>query len=259
MLSDLKCFRCCNWLHFDCVHHHGTGKLDEQTNELVLGGKDRISVVYYRAGYTPNDYGPDGVEWKARELMEWSTAIKCPSIGYHLIGSKHFQTIFAQKEVLLRYLSESEADRLRAVFVGLHSLQHHETDKAVQSVMADAKRNHRGYVLKPQREGGGNNYYNEQIPAMMDKLSAKELAGYILMERIYPKEVETVQVRNYESFRVKAICEIGIYSTFLHDGSHREPVIDRVSGTLLRTKQAEVTEGGVATGYAVLDSVVLAD
>merc|ERR1712187_55234 len=101
---------------------YAQGALNKKSKELIIDNKYRISVVYYRAGYTPNDYGLKGIEWRARELMELSTAIKCPSIGYHLIGSKAFQTIFSQRKVLTKYLTESEADKLMSVFVGLYSL-----------------------------------------------------------------------------------------------------------------------------------------
>ena len=229
---------------------YAQGTLDKKTKELIIDDEYRISVVYYRAGYTPNDYQLEGMEWRARELMEFSTAIKCPSIGYHLVGAKVFQTIFNQKKVLLKYLDVTEADLLLSVFVELHSL-----GDCDESMFDDAKKNYQKYVLKPQREGGGNNYYNKCVPDMLNKLSEKDLAGYILMERIYPKEIETIQVRNCKMFAVNAICEMGIYSAYLSDGNGK-PLIDKVCGSLLRTKQAEVTEGGVATGYAVLDSIV---
>ena len=44
-----------------------------------------VSVVYFRAGYTPNDY-PTEKEWTARALVEHSFSIKCPCISYHLAG-----------------------------------------------------------------------------------------------------------------------------------------------------------------------------
>jgi len=43
-------------------------------------------------------------EWKARLLMEQSSAIKCPSISYHLAGSKKIQQELAKPGVLERYL-----------------------------------------------------------------------------------------------------------------------------------------------------------
>jgi hypothetical protein len=61
-----------------------SGKSSRQA--LFVDGKE-VAVVYFRAGYTPNDYhGED--EWAARELVERSAAIKCPSIAYHLVGAK---------------------------------------------------------------------------------------------------------------------------------------------------------------------------
>eukprot|EP00494_Astrolonche_serrata_P024875 UN25135 len=48
-------------------------------NELIID-KRAISVVYFRAGYTPRDY-PTENEWKAREKIEMSTAIKSPSVA----------------------------------------------------------------------------------------------------------------------------------------------------------------------------------
>lgn len=39
------------------------------------------------------------------------------------------------------------------------------------------------------------------------------------------------------------------------DGSNI--VLDETIGSVLRTKQSNVTEGGVASGYAALDSIVL--
>ncbi|KAH1079280.1 hypothetical protein GLYMA_19G237700v4 [Glycine max] len=62
-----------------------------------------ISVVYFRAGYTPKDY-PSESEWRARLLMEQSSAIKCPTISYHLVGTKKIQQELAKPGVLERYL-----------------------------------------------------------------------------------------------------------------------------------------------------------
>ena len=47
-----------------------------------------VSVVYFRAGYTPNDYDDGGVAWRARLTIETSAAVKCPSARYQLVGAK---------------------------------------------------------------------------------------------------------------------------------------------------------------------------
>lgn len=41
-----------------------------------------------------------------------------------------------------------------------------------------------GYVLKPQREGGSNNYYGEDIYKVLQKSSVQERKNYILMEKV---------------------------------------------------------------------------
>jgi glutathione synthase len=63
-------------------------------NELYLA-----SVVYFRAGYSPDDY-PTEAEWDARLLIEQSSAIKAPSIGYHLAGTKRVQQRLAEPNII---------------------------------------------------------------------------------------------------------------------------------------------------------------
>lgn len=64
----------------------------QQLNNLVCffiwsRGNDLVSVVYYRTGYEVEAY-PTQNEWSVRLLIERSRAIKCPSIQYHLAGTK---------------------------------------------------------------------------------------------------------------------------------------------------------------------------
>jgi len=42
------------------------------------------------------------------------------------------------------------------------------------------------YVMKPQREGGGNNIYGSAVADSLKTMSSNELKAYILMERIFP-------------------------------------------------------------------------
>jgi len=49
-------------------------------------------VVYFRAGYDPSCYHGHR-EWEARLLVERSMAIKCPSVHYHLSGTKKVSEI----------------------------------------------------------------------------------------------------------------------------------------------------------------------
>lgn len=52
-------------------------------------------MAYFRCGYTPADY-PGEAEWAAREAIERSAAVKCPSVAYHLAGTKRVQQVSAR-------------------------------------------------------------------------------------------------------------------------------------------------------------------
>ncbi|XP_042434728.1 glutathione synthetase, chloroplastic-like [Zingiber officinale] len=217
---------------------------------LIIDGKP-VAVVYFRAGYTPNDY-PSEAEWGARLLIEKSSAIKCPSISYHLVGTKKIQQELAKPNVLERFLDNSEdIAKLRKCFAGLWSL--YDAD-AVKSAIEKPDL----FVLKPQREGGGNNIYGDDLRKALIELQQKgteELAAYILMQRIFPTASPAFLVREGVWFRENAISELGTYGAYLR--SKDKVIINDQCGYLMRTKVSSSNEGGVAAGYAVLDSIYL--
>lgn len=248
-----------------------------------------ISVVYYRSCYTPTDY-PTDVEWDSRLLIERSRAIKCPSIGLQLAGAKKVQQVLAEPGRLEKYLSSSsspststlpglsqaEMIELRSSFTNLFPLDDTLLGQEALKMAYDTPAR---FVLKPQREGGGNNIYRHSIPPFLDNLAsldasrseeggAKEREGYILMDLIeVPKGVESVMVRAGSGIaaRGEAVSELGIYGYALFEStSHREKGASEMTmlenencGHLLRTKGVESDEGGVAVGYSVIDSVCL--
>lgn len=54
---------------------------------LCFSDGKEVAVVYYRSGYSPDQYHTNK-EWETRLMLERSKAIKCPSIQYHLAGTK---------------------------------------------------------------------------------------------------------------------------------------------------------------------------
>lgn len=95
---------------------------------VYFSGDINVSVVYFRAGYEPNHY-PSSNEWDARYLIEKSLAIKCPSIHYHLAGTKKVQQALAKPGILKRFLTDDA--KIRAItetFTGLYAMDHHTED-----------------------------------------------------------------------------------------------------------------------------------
>lgn len=81
-----------------------------------------VSVVYFRAGYEPGHY-PTQNEWEARYTIETSKAIKCPSIHYHLAGTKKVQQALAKPGILNRFLTDDvKIKSIQNIFTGLYSL-----------------------------------------------------------------------------------------------------------------------------------------
>jgi glutathione synthase len=129
-------------------------------------------------------------------------------------------------------------------------------------------------VLKPQREGGGNNVYKSDIPAFLERLPKEERAAWIVMEMIEtPREVGGYLVRSGaggELVRAEVVSELGVFGWALFGEGVRSfdvegvktkntNIVEKEIGWLVRTKGKESNEGGVATGFSVLDSVVLVD
>ncbi|CAN7101652.1 unnamed protein product [Brassica rapa subsp. narinosa] len=236
-------------LYFSLAEVETEGSVQEDGN-LIVDGQE-VSVVYYRSGYTPRDY-PSESEWNARLLIEQSSAVKCPSIAYHLAGTKKIQQELAKPGVLERFMdNKDDVAKLRKCFAGLWSLDDPEIiKKAIEKPEL--------FVMKPQREGGGNNIYGDDVREnllRLQKEGEEENAAYILMQRIFPKVSNVFLVREGVYHRDQAISELGIYGAYLRN--KERVIINEQSGYLMRTKVSSSDEGGVAAGFAVLDSIYL--
>ena len=227
------------------------GTVDETTGHLTVGGKV-ASLVYFRAGYTPSDYFGDA-EWAARRTIERSSACKCPTVAMQLAGSKKVQQDLAKPGVVERFAESADAAALmRTCFAGLWGLDELDSDADAQRAVRDAISNPDGYVLKPQREGGGNNMYGNEL---CEKLQSEDdLSDLVLMQKILPPSHRTTMVRRGMHETMDTLSELGIYGVLLRIDDNVE--VNREAGLLVRTKPAVSAEGGVAAGFAVLDSPI---
>lgn len=174
-----------------------------------------VSVVYFRAGYEPNHY-PSQREWDARWLIERSAAIKCPSIQYHLAGTKKVQQALAKPGVLARFVSDpAQVKAISYIFTGLFSLDDTpEGHAAIAMAINDPER----YVLKPQREGGGNNVYGADIP------EALNVIVYLFLDILFINRFFTVYIENDS---IGKVCmdfngtHFSAHFSWLYDSSER--------------------------------------
>ena len=232
-----------------------------------------VTTCYFRAGYSPTEY-PNDDAWSARLHIERSAAIKCPSILTHLAGSKKIQQILVTPSSphLEQFLArakgipdpDSMASRIRATFAAIYPLDATSAGKHAIS-LATSRTESAGYVLKPQREGGGNNIYGTKIPTFLKELGDNELKwkGHILMELIKPPSLRNHIFRNGKVVSGEVIGELGVFGACLwrkgKDGGVLQVMEIFEAGHLLRTKGRESEEGGVAAGFGSVDSVCLVD
>jgi glutathione synthase len=245
-----------------------------------------VSVVYFRAGYGPDDYKGQS-DWDTRALLERSAAIKCPSVALQLAGAKRVQQALAAPGVLERFLLDpargavlpaTDVDALRESFMGMWPLDN--SDEGREGTRLAQEEAHR-FVLKPMREGGGNNVYRGDIPRALAEMRARDAAAgpgadekqtYILMELIdvppssgaYLLRAPPGGTRDNapEAAAVRAedtVSELGTYgfALFRAQAGRAEELRMHSEGHLLRTKARESDEGGVAVGFSVLDSPLL--
>jgi len=74
------------------------------------------------------------------------------------------------------------------------------------------------YVLKPQREGGGNNIYGADIPAALLGMTELERSAWVLMERIFPPISKGYMVRPGGPVIpeiVDLVSELGIFGAII--------------------------------------------
>ncbi|KAI9677435.1 MAG: hypothetical protein M1817_006389 [Caeruleum heppii] len=258
-------------LPFSDVLDHTSIRPDHPSRPLIYtppsspDAPHEVSLVYFRAGYAPHEY-VSKESWTARGHLERSAAIKCPSILTHLAGSKKVQQVLAtpSSSHLSRFLPDPDvAEAVRETFAPIYPLD--DTSPAGREARAIAldPQKSQDYVLKPQREGGGNNIYRSAIPGFLASIPEARWKGYILMKLIEPPALENMLLRNGVVEQGGVIGELGVYGTVLwrngKKGERGEVLSNEEAGYLLRTKGRESEEGGVAAGFGAVDSCLLID
>jgi len=229
-------------------------------NRYYVRGKE-IAIFYFRSMWNEDHYKTEK-HWEIRLKIEKSLAVKVPNIRHQCINLKLFQQAYLNKGVVEKYLTAEESKLVLSVFAELYQLAPgEEGDKAAQLAFDDP----RGWVLKPSREGGGNNIWEEEMLEKLTQLhDSEEREAFVLMQRLNPPHVPNRVVRCGPNERAKlsevfdTTAELGLFCVYVSD-SQRKVLVNEVAGPLMRTKPAANNEGGIAIGIGVMDSVVFAD
>jgi len=120
--------------------------------------------------------------------MEHSKAIVAPDVFTQITNLKYFQYIFNRKETWDHFgFTDEEFERNKSCFCDIKTLSDFDQSKTAMLDYITQNGGPSKFVVKPQREGGANNFFGEDIPDLINSLSEEELSSYILMARIFPK------------------------------------------------------------------------
>lgn len=211
--------------------------LDED-RRLYIDGHE-VAVVYFRTCLVPEEYNEQG--WAARLLMERSRAVKCPDVATHLAGTKRVQQELSRPGVLERFLPDNPeaVARIRATFAGLYSLgEGEEGDRNAAMAIMNPER----FVLKVQRDGGGNNIYCDKIKHVLENNNTPtEWRSYTLMDKLTPRPIRNYLLNAGGDLKLKeGIPELGIFGVYVRQGEHM--ILNEQVGHILRTMAMEHVE-----------------
>ncbi|XP_035826153.1 glutathione synthetase-like [Aplysia californica] len=190
-------------------------------------------------------------EWDARLKCELSRAIKCPSVQLQLTGAKKIQQELTRPGALERFVSDPQVvNTIRDTFADQYSLDlNQEGDAAVKLALQSPEK----FVLKPQREGGGNNLYNEDITNFFKEYNrSKERSAYILMQKIFPLQQKNYLVKPGVPLVLSdVVSELGVYGVYI--GCADSEVVNVACGHMLKTKIHGTNEASICAGFAGFD------
>lgn len=235
--------------------------ISKKDDSYLRFNNDVVSVVYFRSCYSPNDFKTEKA-WENRLFLENSLAIKAPSLKMQLAGSKKIQQLVTTPETLQRFIPDEETCKnLLSTFVKIYPLDDSDEGRYAKDLIKNNNADVLSkFVLKPQREGGGNNIYKSDIhPFLTQNIpDEKDWGAYILMELINAQPTKgNVILRNNELHNVDILSELGIFGTVLIDTATKKIEHNSYDGWLLRSKVSDSNEGGVAAGFGCVDSIAL--
>lgn len=221
-------------------------------------GENEVFMVYYRWLYNADQYTEEII--KLRTEIESTHAVSVPDVESQIVGLKIFQPLLCIPSFLSRYLQGPEEkqmlSQLSSLFVSFMTVDEY--------LEKNGKESGPRWILKPLNEGGGGNFFGQDVPERIREIGENEKAAYILMEEIKGKKEMNAPASD-TAIR-EMVGELGIFGTVITRKKQDASVPDqipvslvcaKVSGYILRLKNSDCNETGVSAGYGFLGSIRL--
>lgn len=178
-----------------------------EDNEIVIDDDCIATVVYFRSGYVPENFHSEQC-WHAREMIEQSRAVKCPDAGHHIVTTKTVQAAMAEPHNL-RHLGLEEEK-----LVHLLSACAEQYPVCLASIQR-ACRFPSAFVLKRDREAGGNVTTGEKMVHKLSAMPIEDWAKFVLMAHISSPIHHVENVYNAQVHPLDVKCELGTYAVLI--------------------------------------------
>ncbi len=242
-------------------------QLSSGANErLLLHDCGAIDVVYLRAGYQYQDYIAVDLDTQrccdalraTRVFIERHRVAVNATVAQQLATSKRTQQYLSELSATGWQsfgLTAQEVQSLKNIVTQMLSI---DTNTA-QWLEDDAGAGN--WVLKNQGEGGGHCFFDRDMLQQLKSLQKNDYPAWTLMRRLRPvtRDVPTVTVREGRGEVVEGlVSELGLFTAHIEGRPLLQAVEDNPAylGYLVRSKPPAVTEGGIHSGYGVLDSLI---
>lgn len=128
---------------------------------------------------------------------------------------KKAQQLLSDPSLLTLYMDDPNAvSQLRESFMNLYSLED-LNDPVTRRMLDQFKADPTLFVLKPQREGGGNNMTGLTALEFLENSSPETLKAFILMEKIKCPQASNVFLRDLHLSQATTISELGVFGALL--------------------------------------------
>ncbi|OAG31955.1 glutathione synthase [Nematocida displodere] len=211
-------------------------------NSRLFYEEKEVFMVYYRWLYNACQYTEAIVAM--RTDFENTYCISVPDVETQIVGLKLFQPLLCKRSFLSKYVADPSV--LERYFVSFLSVEEYQRSKKP------------GYVLKPLSEGGGNNFFGEEVDKELSRANLN--TSYVLME-----EIRGSTRRNKRIFKPLGdmVGEVGIFGYAIEVPPRTEalgspfPPSNETAGYILRSKYSHDNETGVSAGFGSLDTLGL--
>jgi len=223
---------------------------DEETGIFKIFGRE-VALFYFREGFIPQHYTDSA--WAIREKIELSKSIKCPNVAQQIVNMKYYQYVINQQATWDRFGLGDHFETIRKFFCDLYLFSDFNSEKSDMKNYIENNGGYDSWVLKPQLEGGANNYFGDEIRHVVEESSLEHLQSCVLMRKI--DSITRTNIHNkWNRIDVRdSIDEIGVFYFMLVDAAK---VISEDHGSaIVRTKITGVNEGGITKNFAVINSL----